>query len=446
MERENKVYLISLGCAKNLVDSEHMMGSLAAEGFEPTGRLDEAETVVINTCGFIQSAVEESIETILEAVERKSRGGLKRLVVTGCFVQRYGLKLKHELPEVDAWLGTGQLHRIAEAVKSAGASKKVPFLLSRPARLPDHTAPRIRATPFFTAFLRIAEGCSNRCSYCLIPSLRGPSRSRSTASVVEEARILAREGVKELNLISQDTTMYGKELEGEPSVEDLLERLVSVEGIEWIRLLYSHPARISDRLLDLLEAEEKICPYLDLPFQHVNAGILADMGRGPLRELPGELVDRIRSRSKEISLRATFMVGFPGETEAVFSELLNFLKGARLNHVGAFIYSPEKGTKAARLDQTVAPDEAEQRLDRLMSVQRHVSHGIHIKMVGRTLPVLLEGRSTETDLLLKGRTAGMAPDVDAQVLINRGYGVPGEIVNVRITEAHPYDLVGEIVR
>jgi ribosomal protein S12 methylthiotransferase len=445
MGAKDKVFLVSLGCAKNLVDSEHMLGLLHSKGFEQTANIEDAGIAVVNTCGFIQGAVEETIDTILEVANHKKEGGLKKLLVTGCFVQRYGYKLQKELPEVDGWLGTGEVHRIADILEDENQGESTPFLVGSPKYLADHLVPRVQTTPFYTAYLRIAEGCSHRCSYCTIPSLRGPFRSRAPDSLIIEAQNLISRGVKELNLIAQDTTMYGQDLESDASLEDLLERLAALKGVAWIRLLYCHPNGVSDRLLELIDSEEVICPYLDLPMQHVNQEILRTMGRGPGGERPWELVERIRSRKRKIGLRTTFIVGFPGETEKSFQELCEFVRLVQFDHLGAFVFSKEEGTSAAQLGSCVDQPEAQRRLDELMNIQREVSKKINQEIVGDTISVLIEGKSPETELLLKGRSATMAPDVDSQVLINKGEGVAGEIFPVLITEAHAYDLIGKIV-
>lgn len=445
MASKKKIYLISLGCAKNLVDSENVLGLLRTNGFPLVSSVQEAEVVIVNTCGFIQSAVEESIDTILEVAKSKKRGELEALFVMGCFVQRYGYKLLQEIPEVDGWLGTGELHKIVDILEG-GAKEWPSFLISRPTYMADHTVPRVQATPFYSAYLKIAEGCSHKCSYCTIPRLRGPFRSRGLESLLIEAQNMVGRGVKEINLIAQDTTMYGRDLEGDIGLEDLLERLIKIQGLRWIRILYGHPNGISDRLLELVAGEEIICPYLDIPFQHVSEKILKTMGRDCDRQNPWQLIQRIRSKSDQISLRTTVMVGFPGETDKIFDELYGFVKAAEFDHLGAFIFSPEEGTSAARLETVVAERVAKERLDAIMRLQAEISGRKIRGMVGQIVPVLVEGVSPETDLLLKGRTATMAPDVDGQVLINKGEGVIGEIASVRIKEAYTYDLVGEIIQ
>jgi ribosomal protein S12 methylthiotransferase len=444
LQTDKSVFFISLGCAKNLVDSEHMLGLLQSRGFGLLEDVNQAAIAVINTCGFIESAVKEAIDTILQMVDLKRQGLLKQIVVTGCFVQRYGYKLAREIPEVDGWLGTGESYRIADMISNLQPGGTPPFYMARPKFLADHTVPRVQTTPFYSAYLRIAEGCSHRCSYCIIPGLRGPLRSRTIASLEAEAKEMADRGVKEINLIGQDTTLYGRDLKPRVCLEDLLENLVLIKGIQWIRLLYCHPANISNRLLALMDSEEAICPYLDLPQQHVSEKILRTMGRYSDAETPWELIERIRSTRRRISLRTTLMVGFPGETQEMFEELCQFVKETRFDHLGVFVYSPEKGTPAARMKLTVPPKIGQKRRKTIMSLQSKISKGLNQQLVGKTLPVLIEGPSSETDLLLSGRSVTMAPDVDGQVLINKGEGIVGEIMPVRITKAYSYDLIGEI--
>jgi len=436
--------MVTLGCAKNLVDSESMLGLLKAEGFLLASSLEEAEIGIINTCGFIESAVKESVGAILEIAGMKKAGKLKKLYVAGCLVQRFGYKLKKELPEVDGWLGTGEIGAVARLLGEDKAGD-VPFYINRPSYLAGRESPRIQSSPFYTAYVKIAEGCSHRCAYCTIPAIRGPFRSRPEASIVAEVEAMAERGVKEINIIAQDTTFYGRDLGEKSSLETLLKKLVQVNGLQWIRILYSHPQGVSDSLLDLMETYEQICPYLDVPLQHVHPEVLKRMGRHSEDENPRQLMDRIRSRKRLISVRSTLMVGFPGETEDVFKYLKDFVSWAEFDHLGVFVYSPEKGTRAARLSNVVDRHLAEERMDVLMRLQAGISIRKNRKMISKIVPVLIEGTSEETDLLLRGRTAAMAPDVDDQVLINKGEGIVGDIVPVKIRKAYAYDLVGEIV-
>jgi ribosomal protein S12 methylthiotransferase len=442
--KENKIYLISLGCAKNLVDSENMLGLLREQGFSIAACLEDAQIAIVNTCGFIKPAVEECIDTIIELADRKMAGDLKHIVVTGCFVQRYGYKLRSEMPEVDAWLGTGEITKISELISNIGIQSPL-FYIGKPEFIADHTTPRIQTTPFYSSYLKIAEGCSHRCSFCSIPIIRGRFRSRKIESLIAEAAGMADRGVKEINLVAQDTTMYGKDLSPGTCIEDLLEKLLEVKGLDWIRILYSHPMGISERLLDLIEDNERLCPYLDIPLQHVNEKILKAMGRGYYGETPLQLIDRIRGIKRPIRIRTSLMVGFPGESDETFRELYDFVEAAELDHLGVFIYSPERGTPAERLKGIPDSMIAEERLNAVMTLQKEISEKKNRKLIGQIIPVLIEGVSPETDLLLTGRTAWMAPNVDGQVLINEGQGIVGEIMKVHIHEAHPYDLVGRII-
>ena len=443
MDENKSLFLISLGCAKNRVDSEHILGILNREGYRVVPHIEAAQYVVVNTCGFLQEAVQEAIDTILDAARLKKTAMLKRLVVAGCFVQRYGYKLRDEIPEVDGWLGTGEFHRIADVLKDLD-EPPVPMLIGRPVFSADHGLPRVQSTPFYTAYLRIAEGCANRCSYCMIPKLRGSFRSRLLESLFKEASEMATRGVREINLVAQDTSRYGEDLYGKSCILDLLEGLCRTGGIEWIRLLYFHPNRLAEAFLDFMDANDEIVPYLDLPFQHSHPVLLNAMGRNPGKRTPRHVMTMIQNRKRRIHVRTSLMVGFPGETEEMFEELCDFVRMAQFDHLGVFIFSPEKGTAAARLPDQVDGEIALERQARLMKLQGGISKKINQRMVGRVLPVLVEGESPETELLLTGRTATMAPDVDGKVLINEGEGVVGEIMPVLITEAHEYDLVGGI--
>jgi ribosomal protein S12 methylthiotransferase len=444
MVTKPKVCLISLGCAKNQVDSEHILGLIDERGYPVVSRIEAADIAVLNTCGFVQPAVEESIGEILELCARKQSGALKRIIVVGCMVQRYGYKLRREMPEVDAWLGTGAQEQIGDLL-AASVDQTPPFHITRPTVLADHMTPRLYTKPSYSAYLKIAEGCDHHCAYCMIPRLRGSFRSRALESIVAEAGRMVDRGVKEINLIAQDTTMYGRDLEGRIGLEAALKGLLNVGGLRWIRILYAHPMNISDSLLDLIDQEEAICPYLDIPFQHVNEKLLRAMGRAAGGESPWELIERIRSRGRSLSIRTTFMVGFPGETETQFEELLGFVRWAAFDHLGVFVFSPEAGTSAARLGGRVKAEVAQRRQEAIMALQAELSKAKNRQLIGQVIPVLIEGPSAETDLLLAGRTARMAPDVDGRVLINKGEARVGEIVAVRINEAYEYDLVGEIV-
>jgi len=434
------LYAVSLGCPKNLVDTEYILGLLHRDGYRVANVVEEADLAIVNTCAFIEEAVKESIDTILELADLRRQGRISKLAVAGCLVQRYGYKLARYIPEVDVWFGTGEVENVVEYLK--GVRGRV--YLSRPSGLPGPNVPRLRCSPFYTAYLRIAEGCSHHCSYCLIPKLRGPYRSRPMQTIVFEAEQLAQQGVKELNIIAQDITAYGSDLEIKWGLEKLLERLARLDGIEWIRLLYGHPLGLSHRLLQIIDEVDKVCPYLDIPLQHVNQKILASMGRAG-QETARELVERIRRCRREIAIRTSLIVGFPGEGHNEFKELKEFVRWAELDHVGVFTYSKEKGTRAERLNGAPTKAVANERRKEIMELQAQICLKKNRARVGALVPVLIEGVSDETDLLLKGRTQWMAPEVDGQALINRGHGLEGEIMKVKITDAHPYDLVGEIV-
>lgn len=440
-----KAFFINLGCVKNLVDSEYILGLIKEQGYDIVDDPLDADIAVVNTCAFIRPAVEESIDTILELVSLKDKGHLTYLLVVGCFVQRYGRKLLREVPEVDGWIGTGQIYRIREILSAKSANTPI-FFIEKPHFLADHRSPRLQTTPFYSAYLKIAEGCSHQCSYCIIPSLRGPFRSRTVNSLFIETKKMVERGVKEINLVAQDTASYGHDLDPPCKLEDLLEKLLTISGLKWLRVLYAHPFHLTEGILELIDSEEVLCPYLDLPIQHVNPDILSAMGRPVDIELIPQLIERIRNRSRKIALRTTVMIGFPGETEERFRQLRNFIRDAKFERLGVFSFSPEKGTPAARLKDIIAHEVVQNRIDEIMEIQAENSKKLNKEMIGKTVPVIVEGLHPETDLLLSGRTATMAPDVDGQVLINKGSANVGEIVPVQITEAHTYDLVGTIER
>ncbi len=442
------LHLVSLGCPKNLVDSEVMLGLLEQAGWQIEEDPQRAELLLINTCGFIQSAVEEAIEEILDLSEYKQEDPTKLLVVTGCLVQRYGAELIAELPEVDLFLGTEAVPEIVERIavlaqaEERGKEEKVwtpgPFLM-------DSKLPRRVSTPFFRSWLKITEGCDNRCSYCLIPSIRGDLRSRTIDDLCVEAARLETGGVRELGLIAQDLTAYGDDLSPNVTLPDLLSALLSRSTIPWLRLLYLYPAGIDERLLELMASEERILPYLDIPMQHVSSSVLHRMNRRYTTEDLYSMIALIRGYLPHVALRTTMMVGFPGETEADVRELEAFLRVAQIDHVGAFVYANEPGAPSVQFDGQVGEEEGEERMARIMAVQSEVSAGLQQRYVGRVEPVLIEGLSRESDLLLEGRTRFQAPDIDGCVYITDGAASPGDIVQVRITEAQVYDLVGEIV-
>lgn len=435
--------LISLGCSKNLVDSEHMAAQLVAMGFEMTQELPEAELIVINTCGFLESAVQEAINTILETATYKDTGKCARLVVAGCMVQRYGRKLLDQLPEVDLFLGTSHYHELATILEFSFSGNPRRLWIGRPVQTPGDGSGRVRSTPSHTAYLKIAEGCGNSCAFCIIPHLRGPLRSRTEADVLAEAAALGREGVREINLVAQDTTAFGLDRNEPHAFARLLEKLDSVPGIEWIRILYAYPDRISETLLRTMAQSSKIVPYLDIPIQHCVPRILAAMGRPA--EDPAGVIDTIRSILPQVALRTSLMVGFPGETPADFKRLVVFMEQTRFDHAGVFAFSPETGTRAARLARRPGRKLAESRRAALLEAQREISARKLEEKIDTVLPVLIEGYHQETDLLLSGRLSTQAPEVDGSVIITAGSAEEGRIRMVRITAAHEYDLEGVIM-
>lgn len=448
----NKVGFISLGCPKNLVDSEVMMGQLKANGFELTSDASEADTIVVNTCGFIDSAKQESIETILEAAKLKSGGKASRLVVAGCLVERYRDELKAEIPEVDAFIGTSQISeilRVCDPHTNTRTLPVVPLGNQSATYLYDESTPRVLATPSHYAFIKIAEGCDRPCAFCFIPQMRGHFRSRRFGSIVAEAHQLAEEGVKELILVAQDSSRYGEDLGKQDALAHLLRELARTDGIEWVRVMYTYPTHISDEFLDVLATEPKAVKYLDMPLQHASQNVLKLMKRGGNRDSLERLIERVRTRVPEIAIRTTFITGFPGETDEDFAELLKFIKNIEFDRVGVFTYSDEEGTRAYDLAAKVPEKIASKRRSILMKEQSRISLKRNRARVGETLRVMFEGESIESDLLWQGRIEGQAPDIDGCVLINDApedfVPVNGQMVDVLITEAQEYDLVGRIV-
>lgn len=447
-----KVGFVSLGCPKNLVDSEVMMGTLKQAGWEITNNSDEAETVVVNTCGFIESAKQESIDAILEATSLKAEGKAKRVVVAGCLVERYRDDLIKELPEVDAFIGTNEVTRILEAADETKKFRELPLLPlgnKTATYLYDLDTPRHRATASHTAFIKIAEGCDRPCAFCSIPSMRGSFRSRRFGSIVEEARNLAKEGVKEIVLIAQDSSRYGEDLGEVDALAALIRALGEIEELEWVRVMYAYPTHISDAFLAAIAETPKAVKYLDMPLQHASRNVLKLMKRGGTRASLEKLIGRVRERVPGITIRTTFITGFPGETEEDFEELMIFVRNCRFDNVGVFTYSDEEGTPAYDLPDKVDAKTAKQRRDRLMKEQAKISKQLNKAKIGKTYKVLFEGLSQESDLLFQGRLEGQAQEIDGYILIN---DIPedlepeiGAIYDVRITEAHDYDLVGAIV-
>lgn len=438
-------YLQSLGCPKNRVDSEVILGTLMNGGYKPVEDPLEAHLIVVNTCSFIESATQESIDTILELAKAKENGQCQFFVVAGCLPQRYGSKLVESMPEVDLFVGTSSFVRLPSLLARHKRGDAVRLKLEPARFLMTSETPRVLSAPFYSGYLKVAEGCSNRCTFCTIPAIRGPYRSRPLDDLLQEAEWLASQGVVELNLIAQDTTAYGTDLGSGPRLPDLLQALARTGTFSWIRILYGYPQRISDELLNVMKSHDCICNYLDLPFQHVSSRLLKTMGRSGSAQESYELIAFIRKYLPEVTLRTTLIVGFPGEAEADFEELCDFVEQARFNRLGLFTYSPEKGTRAARLTSPVPESVKQDRFRVLADLQAKISLEYHKQLVGSVQPVLIEGISVETDLLLEGRLPSQAPEVDGCVFISKGFGHTGQIAAVRITEAHPHDLVGEVV-
>lgn len=439
--RPLRIGLVSLGCAKNRVDSEIMLGRLRAGGHEIVEDVAAADTVVVNTCGFVGEARQESIDTILEMAARKN-AGMARLFVAGCMVNRYGPELAKEIPEIDGFVSLDDLGRVEDLVTLGSAEAPLPS----PAHLVfDHLEPRLLTTRGY-AYLKVAEGCDNPCTFCAIPQWRGRFRSRSIESLVAEARALEEAGIRELCLIAQDTTRFGEDTGlGRHGLLRLMETLLENTAIPWLRFLYAYPTTLDDDLLRLMGRERRVLPYLDMPLQHSHPDILRAMRRGGSPERYLRQLERARALCPDVSLRTTFIVGFPGETSAHFDHLLEFVERARFDHLGAFVYSPEPGTPGAELGGRVPHSVARRRHAALLERQRPISLARRRRFVGSTLEVLVEGVCDESEHLLQGRHRGMAPEIDGRVLINDGMVIAAEIVDVEITEAHADDLVGRIV-
>jgi ribosomal protein S12 methylthiotransferase len=435
------VCLVSLGCAKNLVDSEVILGLLSKEGYLLTTDPSRAEILIVNTCSFIEEATREAIETIFQLSRLKKEGRCRLLVVSGCLPQRYGKVLEKELPEVDLFVGTGAFQNLPKLLSQKPKRKS---FLPKSTFLYNESTPRILSTPPFIAYLKIAEGCSNACTFCTVPKIRGSYRSRKLRSVLGEAERLADQGVQELILIAQDTTAYGRDLQDGTNLEKLLKNLVSVEGLRWIRILYSYPRadNFTDGLLELMAQEEKICPYLDLPLQHIDDEILKRMGRRSKGAEIRSLLQKIRTFLPQVSLRSSLIVGFPGEKEGQFKALLDFVEETQFDHLGAFKYSSEEGTPASRLPHPIVESVKEERLRALMEIQKKISLKKYQGMVGQRNVVLVEGPQRKRGVL-RGRLQTQAPEIDGSVFLD-GKAQPGDWVEARMTQALPYDLVAQI--
>jgi len=437
--------MVSLGCPKNLVDAEVMLGYLGKDGYEITTNEQEADIIIVNTCSFIKEAKQESIDTILDLADRKHDGNCKLLVVTGCLPQRYQQELAKELPEVDIFVGTGDYPKIAEIIAEKRGLEGQVHYIGDPNYLYDVEMPRMQSSPRYYSYLKIAEGCSNCCSYCVIPSLRGGFRSRPLNLVMEEARRLVGGGVKELNLIAQDITVYGSDLSGGVTLESLLQELVQIAGLRWIRLLYAYPDGITDSLVQLIKNEEKICKYLDIPLQHISDPVLRRMNRRSSEAQIRALVAKLRSEIPDIALRTSLIVGFPGETDEDFKKLCHFVEEVQFDRLGVFCYSKEEGTPAAEMAEQISERVKRERYKKLMQLQARLSFKRNRRLMETVEEVIVEGVSEESELLLKGRSSRQAPDIDGMVYITSGQANIGDIVKLKITDSSDYDLIGEIV-
>ena len=437
------IHFISLGCPRNLVDTEVMLGQLLEAGHTIFSDPSGADCVVVNTCSFIEPAVDESIDVILEMGEWKRQTHGRRLIVTGCLPQRYGHSLAKTLPEVDVFLGTGGVDCIVRAAEGSLNGKRVVLPDPGGAPVQDASLPRFVTTPPHTAYLKIAEGCSGRCTYCVIPKLRGAHRSRPMQEVISEARFLVGSGVKELVLVAQNTTAYGKDLGLDGGLAHLLEALTHIAGLDWIRVLYGHPDYISDPLIEVMASCHQICSYFDIPVQHISEPVLKRMGRGYDSPTIYSLFERIRSRVPDAALRTTVLIGFPGESDEDFQRLLDFVENIRFDHLGAFVYSDNKDLASSGLSNHVPEMIKQERLDLLMLRQRDISRYTMQRYVGKTLQVLIDGPAEGTDAL-NGRTCFQSPEIDGMVYVDGGKADPGTFARVRISEAAEYDLRGEV--
>ena len=440
-----KVGIISLGCAKNLVDTEVMLGIMQRQGLTITPNPADAEILIVNTCAFIESAKEESITTILNLSEYKTNGNCRALIVAGCLGQRYRKELLDEMPEIDAIIGTGAWSRVVEAIQEALKGNRV-VLIGEKEIIYSAKTPRLLTTPSYTAYVKIAEGCDHHCAFCAIPLIRGKQISRPIEDIKAEVERLAENGVKEINLIAQDTTNYGRDLYGEVKLCDLLRELVKVRRIHWIRILYSYPQSFTDELIELIASEPKICNYVDLPLQHAADSVLKRMHRPDTRAQIETLLKKLREKIPGVSIRSTFIVGYPGETDEEFETLKNFLQEQRLDKVGVFAYSAEEDTPAGKMPDQISEEVAQERYHELMSIQSLISQEVNESLRDKEFEVLIEGRDAEVDEVVAGRSYREAPEVDGQIYIENDYkSKADDIVRVKILDGFVYDLAAEKV-
>ncbi|MBB5265081.1 ribosomal protein S12 methylthiotransferase [Catenibacillus scindens] len=438
------IYFVSLGCDKNLVDSEVMLGLLTKQGYTLTNDETKADIIVVNTCSFIHDAKQESVDTLLEMAEYKKSGQVKVLIAAGCLAQRYQQEILDEITEVDAVVGTTGYGDICQVIDKVLQGQRLLDIHSL-GELPAPDVRRVITTGGYSSYLKIAEGCDKHCSYCIIPKIRGEYRSYPMEEVLKQAKDLARAGIKELNIVAQETTMYGKDLYGAKVFPELLRRLCQIDGIRWIRILYCYPEEITDELIQVIREEEKVCHYLDLPIQHANDEILKRMGRRTTRKDLENVIQKLRENIPDIALRTTLITGFPGETQQQHEELMDFVERMGFDRLGVFTYSPEEGTAAATMPDQIPEEEKLRRQDELMSLQQNIAFDISAAMVGRTLDVLVEGKLPEEGVYI-GRTYKDAPDVDGYIFISaREELLSGSFVTVRVTASHEYDLIGEVI-
>ena len=435
--------MVSLGCPKNTVDSERVLGDLVTSGYDLTPDEEDAEIIIVNTCGFIESAKKESIDAILEMAQKKIDGKCQKLIVTGCLAERHTQELLDEIPEIDHMLGVGQYPQLKNILEEGDFESR--NHVATPAEYYESYTDRLLTTAFYTAYLKIAEGCSNRCAFCIIPKMRGPMRSRSPESILAEAENLAQRGVKEFNIISQDTTMYGFDLAMKDGLARLLKGMAKIDGVEWMRLLYCYPTFLNSDVIDYIASEEKVCRYIDVPLQHTHDEMLKSMKRQETEGGVRKMIDELRLKIPEIALRTTFITGFPGETDEHFKHMLRFICEMQFDHVGIFTYSDEEGTTAFDYPGRVPEEVKEERKNILMEFQKEIALRKNQEKVGQVESVLVEGFDAQENYIMTGRLASQAPDIDGQVILEKCEAEPGEIIPVRITAAADYDLVAEPV-
>lgn len=449
-DSNKKVHFVSLGCPKNLVDTEIMLGSLMRDGYQVVEDASEADTVIVNTCGFIEASKQESIDKIMEMAELKKDGRVQKVIAAGCLTQRYKDDLVEGLPEADLFVGSGQFQNIAQILRDSKAGNKEKRFFHLPTYLQQESTPRVNSQPRHRAYLKISEGCKKRCAFCAIPLIRGNLQSRDMKSILSESKLLVAGGVKELIVISHDFTDFGWDLRkqnasAKESPDELLRVLADESGAEWIRVLYLYPDGVSKETLELIRTRKNLVKYFDMPLQHINNEMLKGMNRRMTRDKIEKTINDIREQLPEATLRTQFIVGYPGETEAHFEELMRFVDDTKFDRVGCFMYSQEENTKAGTLPNQVDEKTKQRRHDMLMELNQKISRAKHKEWIGRTIDVMVEGVSDETELLLTGRNSHQAPDIDGVTYINDGVANPGDIVKVQISDAMDYDLIGGIV-